>query len=152
MSNPIKIRRGTLTDFVLNPSSLADGAVRQADMISEPNPGFERHEISCQVTLGTDPNKGEVPIYLIKGDAHGSSPIRTDGAGPSEGTITIVGASLLGILPTKDGPATNDVLRGVFTLIGPPAEWTIACGNETGVALKSDGHKFRYQGFNPEVQ
>lgn len=152
MPNEIKIKRGVLTDFVLNPSSLANGAVRQAEMVSEPNPGFERYEISCQVTLGTDPNKGEVPIYLIKGDAHVSAPIRTDGAGPSEGAITIIGALPLGILPTKDNPATNDVLEGVFTLIGPPAEWTIACGNNTGVALKNDGHKFRSQGFNPEVQ
>lgn len=152
MANEIKIKRGSLTDFTLNPSSLADGAVKQAAMISEPNPGFEKYKISCQITLGTDPNKGEVPIYFLPGDAHESTPIRTDNAGPSEGLITIVGASLLGVLPTKDTPATNDVLKSVFTLVDPPAEWTIACGNNTGVAFKSDGHKFRHQGFNPEVQ
>jgi hypothetical protein len=151
MSNEIKPKRGTLTGFTLNPASLADGAARQSTLI-DPEEQFEFYKIFCQVTLGTSPDQGQCPIYLIEGDSEASTPITTDSAVTTEAAITIVGAPIIGVLPTKVSPATNDILRQVFTIRTPAIAWGIAVGNDTGVAFKSDGHKFRYQGFNPEVQ
>ncbi len=150
MTTLIKPLRGDLIDFILNPSSLADGAARQSDLI-DPEERFEFYKIFCKATLGTSPVRGQVPIYLIEGDSDGS-PITTDGAGTSEAAITIVGAPIIGVLPTKNSPSTNDVLQQVFTIRTPAKAWGIAVGNGTGVNFKSDGHKFRYQGFNPEIQ
>ena len=151
MATLIKPLRGSLIDFTLNPSSLADGAARQSALI-DPEERFEFYKIFSQVTLGTSPDQGQVPMYLIEGDSDAGAPITTDGAGTGEDAITIVGAPIIDVLPTKAIPATNDILRHVATIKTPAVAWGIAVGNDTGVAFKSDGHKFRYQGFNKEIQ
>jgi hypothetical protein len=151
MPTLIKPLRGDLIDFILNPALLANGAARQSDLI-DPEERFEFYKIFCQVSLGTSPIQGQVPIYLLEGDSEGINTITTDEAGISEGAIVIVGAPIIGVLPTKISPATNDILMQVFTIRTPAKAWGIACGNETGVAFKADGHKFRRQGINPEIQ
>lgn len=150
MPNEVKRRKGILTDFTLDPASLADGAVKQSAII-DPEENFQFYKIFCQATLGTSPSQGNIPVHLIEGDSADSGKIITDGAGDSEGLITIVGAPIIGVMPTKDSPSTNDVLEQVFTIRAPAEAWGIAIGNDTGVALKNDGHKFRYRGWNPDV-
>ncbi len=124
-------------------SDIVDGTASRPDML----------EIYTKIRLGTSPSAGEVSVYLIADDNNGTNH-RSDGAGASDAGITILNASLIGVLTTLASPATGNDLYGEFKVPNPPPKFGIALVHNTGVNLDvtPSDHWARYVLRGPEIQ
>lgn len=125
----------------------------QAAIIDNTATRYQDAFIYCRLRLGTSPSgNSAIYVYLIR-DNGGTTPLRTDGAGGTAGSITIRNAPLIGVLTTGAAPATGEYLEDSFWArrLGP--KWTIAIVNMTGVALDATAanHTVNFVGVNPQV-
>jgi len=146
------------TAFTITLASLATstvGVARQSDMIDNSTGREQLARIWCKITQGTSPTSAKtVSIHLLAGDAHGT-PHRTDGAGASDASITLINSQIIGIMRNKgSGAATGDIVYGEFLIRIAAPSWGIAITHDTGVNLNSTGgnHWARYSYLSPEVQ
>lgn len=154
MANEIKAKYGSSTAAVITMAGMANGLARQSDMVDNSSNRFQMMEVAVNTKLGTSPVEGSLDVYLIRSSGPGGTPIRTDSAGASDATITILNAELIKSIYTGDSPSTGDVLKDVMLIENPGEEWGIAILNDTGVNLDNTGgnHVVSYKGSNPEVQ
>lgn len=149
MPNIIKAEHDASVALTITLASLADGAARQSDMVSNID-NAQMLRVYYKITTGTSPTVNEtIELYLLSGDLVN---IRTDNAGGTDAAITIDTAPPVEII-TVD--ATNDkAYRGSFLIRNPGPEWGIAVKNSTGVALNSTGgnQEITFVNENQEVQ
>lgn len=157
MASEIKEKFGSPTALTITLASLATSVVgvgQQSTLIDNSSVKASRIKLYILIKQGTSPvgNKA-VYVYFIRGDGHGT-PYRTDGAGASDAGITVLNASLAGVMRNKSSPTTGDVLYGEFEVWAPGPEWGIAIVHDTGVDLDSTAgnHFAHYITVNPESQ
>lgn len=154
MPSEIKDKFGSSTAFTITLASLANGSARQSTIVDNTTDRFSRVIVYTKIKQGTSPTGNKtVTAYLLRDDNNGTNH-RTDGAGASDAAITILNATLIGIMNNKSSPTTGDVLYGEFIIDNPGPKWGIAIQNDTGVSLDSTGsnHWARFVGINPEAQ
>jgi hypothetical protein len=154
MPTEIKEKYSTSTALTITLGGLGNGIARQSTIIDNTSDRYSRVIVYAKIKQGTSPSSNRtVTAYLIRDDNHGTNH-RTDGAGASDATITILNATLIGVLNNKASAVTGDLLYGEFIIDNPGPKWGIAIQNDTGVALDSTGsnHWVRYLGINPEAQ
>jgi hypothetical protein len=154
MPSEIKDKFGSSTAFTITLASLANGSARQSTIVDNTTDRFSRVIVYTKIKQGTSPTGNKtVTAYLLRDDNNGTNH-RTDGAGASDAVITILNATLIGIMNNKSSPTTGDVLYGEFIIDNPGPKWGIAIQNDTGVSLDSTGsnHWARFVGINPEAQ
>jgi hypothetical protein len=154
MPTEIKDKFGSSTALTITLASLGNTSARQSTVVDNTTDRFSRVIIFAKIKQGTSPTGNRtVTAYLIRDDNHGTNH-RTDGAGASDAAITILNASLIGVMNNKSSPSTGDVLYGEFIIDNPGPKWAIAIQNDTGVNLDGTGsnHWVRYVGINPEAQ
>lgn len=155
MPSEIKDKFSSATALTISLGGIATGTAKQSTMVDNTSDRYARVLIYVKIKQGTSPvNARTVTAYLLREDGHGT-PHRTDGAGASDATITILNAPLVGIINNKSsGATTGDVMYGEFVIDNPGPKWGIAIQNDTGVALDAtnSNHWVRYVGVNPEAQ
>lgn len=155
MPSEIKDKFSSATALTISLGGLGNGAARQSTFVDNTSDRFSRLLLYVKIKQGTSPvNARTVTAFFLREDGHGT-PHRTDGAGASDTTITVLNAPLVGILNNKSsGATTGDVMYGEFVIDNPGPKWAIAIQNDTGVALDAtnSNHWVRYVGINPEAQ
>lgn len=137
------------TDLYSSPSALTitlaslahsvAGVGRQSAIVDNTLNLYQSALVSVKITVGTTPTiNTPIYIYLIR-DNNDLTPIRDDGAGVSDAAITIVNASLLGVIIV---PATTSdtAYYSIFdtSQLGPLGpKWGIAVVNGSGVSLNA---------------
>lgn len=151
MANEIQTKNDARATFTITLASLAAGAGRQSDMITNTNqrPGAI---VYLEIQSGTAPTAGtRYDVYLLRGD--GTSYV-SDGGGASDAAITIENAvPLCSIVVTNT--LNKTFYREIDTLaLGERlgAEWGIAVVNNTNQALNASGHTAAYRYHLPEIQ
>lgn len=155
MANEIKDKFGTSTALTITLASLGNNSARQSTIVDNTTARYQDVLVYVKIKLGTSPTGNTaVNVYVIRDDNDATTPHRSDGAGSSDASMTILNARPIGALRTKSSPATGDVLYGEFVVSRPGPKWGIAVENKTGVALDATGsnHWARYVGLNAEVQ
>jgi hypothetical protein len=154
MPTEIKDKYSTSTAMTISLGGLGNATARQSTIVDNTSDRYSRVVVYAKIKQGTSPSSNRtVTAYLIRDDNHGTNH-RTDGAGASDATITILNATLIGVLNNKASAVTGDLLYGEFIIDNPGPKWGIAIQNDTGVALDATGsnHWVRYVGINPEAQ
>ena len=154
MPSEIKDKFAASTALTITVAGLGNGSARQSTIVDNTTDRFSRVIVYAKIKQGTSPTGNRtVTAYLIRDDNNGTNH-RTDGAGASDATITVLNAQLIGIMNNKASPATGDLVYGEFVIDNPGPKWGIAIQNDTGVALDATGsnHWVRFVGINPEVQ
>ena len=148
MGTPIHASFGSSTAMTITLASLANstaGVGRQSTLIDNTTTQTQMVRVFYKITTGKSPtDKTTITLYLLQGDNPASSNIRTDGAGASDAGLTVVTASLVGVIQVSS--TSNVTYTGSFLIRNPGPEWGIAVVNSTGVALNSTGgnHSLRY--------
>lgn len=125
---------------------------RQSTIVDNTSNKYRDILIYVKIKQGTSPTGSKtVVVYGIRDDNH-ATPHRTDGAGASDATITVLNAKAVGVGGNKASPSTGDLvyLECIFHRPGP--KWGIAIAHDTGVNLDSTeaNHWARYVGLNSE--
>jgi hypothetical protein len=125
----------------------AAGVGRQSAQVvnTSSNEGAQLVRVFFQITTGTSPTANTpVTFYLLQYDGPtGSINVATDGAAGSDAGITIVTASIVGVL-TIPSTASNTAYSGSFLIRNPGPYWGLAVVNNSGVALAGSGQVLRY--------
>jgi hypothetical protein len=134
-------------------ASSTTGVGRQSTMVDNTTTRFKRVRIYGKVTLGTSPTKGAVYVYGLTGSVQGSA-FRTDGAGASDASFTVLNADPVAVAGSKSSPSTGDVIYIAGVIEDPGPEFGIAVVHDTVAALNGTGgnHVFEYVGEEPELQ
>ncbi len=156
MPTEIKDKYGASTALTITLASLGNGSAKQSTIVDNTTDRWSRLIIYVklrQSTTVTPTANRTCTVYLIRDDNHGTNH-RTDGAGASDANITLLNATLIGILNNKPAPATGEYLYGEFIIDNPGPKWGLAVQNDTGTALGTTAgdHWVRYVGINPEAQ
>lgn len=157
MANESKAKLGavdqSLTITLLSLASSIVGIGRQSGMEDNATTNlFQKVRIYAKITTGTSPTVDKsIRMYLILGDGH-TTPFRSDGAGASDASLTVVNAQLIAAVSIK---ATSDKAYYLESIIDSPGdEWGVAVVHDTGVNLNSTAanHFVHFRGENPELQ
>ena len=138
--------------FAITLASLANGAARQSDLITNSS-NYPAALIHLKITSGgAAPTVGTIyEVYLLRSDGA----IADDGAGASDAAITIENAPLLGTIVVTASAAK--AFYGVFDTAphGPlGSSWGIAVKNSSGQAFSTTegDHDKNYVYYVPENQ
>lgn len=157
MTTTIKDQFASAAAVSITLASLASstaGAGRQSSFIDNTAAAHRDVLLFVRVRQGTSPTGGRgVYVHLLRDDGDATTPQRTDDAGASDAAITVVNATLIGVLQNGSSPATGDDLVGSFVVHHPGPRWAIAITHDTGVALDATAgnHVVRYVGVDAEV-
>lgn len=158
MANEIKDKYGSTTALTISLASLASstsGVGRQSTLVDNSTSKYQDILVYVKIKQGTSPTGSRgVYVYLIRDDADGTTPHRTDGAGSSDAAWTASNAQIIGSMRNLSSPATGDVLYGEFVVNRPGPKFGIGIVHNTKVNLDATGssHWVRYVGLNPEIQ
>jgi hypothetical protein len=157
MANDITAKFGTATAFTLTLASLANstaGVGRQSTLVDNTTNLFDSANIYLNIKVGTSPGANSlIYVYLIRSDNNGGSQIADDNAGASDAGITIVNASLLGVILCSATSTGANYRKSFDTrVLGPLGpEWGIAVVNSTNVALNASEGVYSFIGVNSQV-
>ena len=143
-----------LTITLASLASSVAGVGRQSGIVDNTTNRYQDILLSLSIKQGTSPTGNKsIQVYLIR-DNNDGTPIRDDSAGVADAAITVLSASLVGILINKATPSTGDVLKANFLISRPGPKWGIAIVHDTVAALDATGgnHVVSYIGMNPEIQ
>jgi len=138
----VKDAFASVASFTITLASLASsttGGGRQSTIVDNTTNLYTSAQIELAIKVGTSPTANSlIYVYLIR-DNNDVTPLRDDGAGASDATITIINAPLLGTI-LCNASTTGATYRGIFDTkplgsLGP--KWGIAIVNATGVNLDS---------------
>ena len=154
MANEIRTKTDAVANFTISLAGLAAGTARQSTILTNSNNrGAALIYLKIQAGAAA-PAAGTIyETYLLRDD--GVTNYRTDGAGASDGAITIVNAQLIGtmvVTNTANGFFYGDFDTAPLGPLGP--KWGIAVRNMTDQAMGATeaNHIKEYAYYLPEIQ
>lgn len=156
MTSTIKDQFAAPAAFTISLNSLASsnaGVGRQSTLVDNTTNLYESAIVSLTLKTGTTPTANTLLyIYLLRSNNDGT-PIADDNAGASDAAITIVEASLLGVLVCPTATANLLLSKNFDTSpLGPLGpKWGIAVVNASQAALAASGHLASFIGRTQQV-
>lgn len=142
--------------FTITLNSLASsnaGAGRQSTLVDNTTNLYLSAIVSVSLKMGTTPTANTLSyVYLIRSNNDGT-PLIDDGAGASDAALTVVNASLLGVLLCPSATTGAQITKNFDTSpLGPLGpKWGICVINSTQVALSASGHTASFIGRTQTV-
>ena len=157
MANDILVEYGTLTDFTITLTGLANGSGQSTASVDNTSTKHPFAKIFVEMTSGTSaPTAGATfDVYYLEHDDHGSDPVYTDNWVGTNASFTPENAVPLGAIVVD--ATTSKEFRGQFDTkalgitLGP--KWGIAVVNNSGTqASTTSGDSFaRYLTYRDNV-